>query len=135
MPHGILAAAAAGRLVAPDDEPPRRPLRRFRQARRADQRIRGHAARVDGDPRQGAVSAGVDGSLSDRFKSTDAQGRVWAKTGSLGGVKTLSGYATTNRGERIAFSILSNNFNMPTKRITDAIDSIVDAILNDAARK
>ena len=79
--------------------------------------------------------AGVDGSLSDRFKSTDAQGRVWAKTGSLGGVKTLSGYATTNRGERVAFSILSNNFNMPTKRMTDAIDSVVDAILDDAPRR
>ena len=75
--------------------------------------------------------AGTDGSLSDRFKGVDVQGRVYAKTGSLGGVKTLSGHATTNRGEPVAFSILSNNFNLPDKRINDAIDNIVGAILDD----
>src|SRR5690349_4124870 len=60
--------------------------------------------------------AGTDGSLYDRFKTVDVQGRVRAKTGSLGGVKALSGYATTNRGDRVAFSILTNNFNLPDKR-------------------
>src|SRR5712692_6153019 len=79
--------------------------------------------------------AGTDGSLSDRFKTVDVQGRVHAKTGSLGGVKTLSGYATTNRGERVAFSILSNNFNLPTKRVTDAIDAIVGAIVHDSGSR
>jgi D-alanyl-D-alanine carboxypeptidase/D-alanyl-D-alanine-endopeptidase (penicillin-binding protein 4) len=58
-----------------------------------------------------------------------------AKTGSLGGVKTLSGYATTNRGEQIAFSILSNNFNLPDKRINETIDNLVGAILDDGAKK
>lgn len=79
--------------------------------------------------------AGVDGSLSDRFTNIDAQGRVCAKTGSLGGVKTLSGYARTDRGEQVAFSILSNNFNLPSKRVTDAIDDIVGAIVHDGATK
>ena len=49
----------------------------------------------------------------------------------LGGVKTLSGYATTNHGDRVAFSILSNNFNLPDKRINETIDNIVAEILND----
>src|SRR5438105_9754486 len=75
--------------------------------------------------------AGIDGSLSDRFNNT-LRGRVFAKTGALGGVKTLSGYATTVSGERIAFSILSNNFNLPIKRVTDTIDRIVEAIVDDA---
>jgi D-alanyl-D-alanine carboxypeptidase/D-alanyl-D-alanine-endopeptidase (penicillin-binding protein 4) len=75
--------------------------------------------------------SGTDGSLSNRFKDVDIQGRVHAKTGSLGGVKTLSGYATTNHGERVAFSILSNNFNLPEKRVNEAIDNIVAEILND----
>jgi D-alanyl-D-alanine carboxypeptidase len=48
-------------------------------------------------------------------------------------VKTLSGYATTDAGQTVAFSILSNNFNLPTKRLTDAIDQLVQAIVEDAA--
>jgi len=78
--------------------------------------------------------AGVDGSLSDRLKNIDSR-RVYGKTGSLGGVKTLSGYATTDRGDQVAFSILSNNFNLPAKRLTDVIDGIVGEIVNDRARK
>ncbi|HKD01793.1 MAG TPA: D-alanyl-D-alanine carboxypeptidase/D-alanyl-D-alanine-endopeptidase [Terriglobales bacterium] len=79
--------------------------------------------------------AGVDGSLAGRFKNPAEQGRVYAKTGSLGGVKTLSGYAVTDRGEQIAFSILSNNSNVSTKRVTDTIDGIVEDILADGDRK
>ena len=79
--------------------------------------------------------AGVDGSLSDRFKNLPAQGRVYAKTGSLGGVKTLSGYAITNHGEQVAFSILTNNYNLPGNRVNDAVDDIVGAILDDGSAK
>lgn len=80
--------------------------------------------------------AGIDGSLAERLKGTVAQGRVSGKTGSLGGVKTLSGYATTNHGNELAFSILSNNSNVPAKRITDAIDAIIEtAVDDDAPRK
>jgi D-alanyl-D-alanine carboxypeptidase/D-alanyl-D-alanine-endopeptidase (penicillin-binding protein 4) len=74
--------------------------------------------------------AGVDGSLADRFKDLDSAAPVYAKTGSLGGVKTLSGYAVTARGEPIAFSILTNNFSLPGKRVNDVIDSIVEAAVN-----
>ena len=76
--------------------------------------------------------SGVDGSLTERFTSPRLQNRIMAKTGSLGGVKTLSGYATTDSGQVVVFSILSNNFNLPTKRVTDAIDELVQAIVEDA---
>jgi len=75
--------------------------------------------------------SGVDGSLSDRLTAPRLKGRIYGKTGSLGGVKTLSGYATTDNGETVAFSILSNNSNLPAKRITDTIDQIVQAIVED----
>lgn len=76
--------------------------------------------------------SGVDGSLSDRLSSPRLQNRIVAKTGSLGGVKALSGYATNDTGQAVVFSILSNNFNLPAKRVTDAIDQLVQAIVEDA---
>ena len=76
--------------------------------------------------------SGVDGSLSDRLNAPRLRSRIMAKTGSLGGVKTLSGYVTTDAGQTVVFAILSNNFNLPAKRITDAIDQIVEAIVEDA---
>jgi serine-type D-Ala-D-Ala carboxypeptidase/endopeptidase (penicillin-binding protein 4) len=76
--------------------------------------------------------SGVDGSLTDRFTSPRMQNRIAAKTGSLGGVKALSGYVTTDAGEVVVFSILSNNFNLPAKRVTDAIDQLVQAIVEDS---
>lgn len=78
--------------------------------------------------------AGIDGSLADRFPNLDPNTHIFAKTGSLGGVKALSGYATTARGQQVAFSILSNNFNLPSKRVLDTIDSIVEAIVNDSKK-
>lgn len=76
--------------------------------------------------------AGVDGSLADRFKELDPLAHVYGKTGSLGGVKTLSGYATTAKGQQLAFSILSNNLSVPGKRVNDAIDSMIEAAVNAA---
>ncbi|MGA2357694.1 MAG: D-alanyl-D-alanine carboxypeptidase/D-alanyl-D-alanine-endopeptidase [Terriglobales bacterium] len=76
--------------------------------------------------------SGVDGSLTERFNSPRLRNRVMAKTGALGGVKALSGYATTDTGQEVVFSILSNNFNLPAKRVTDAIDELVQAIVDDA---
>ena len=78
--------------------------------------------------------AGLDGSLSDRFRGTDVQGRVQAKTGSLGHVNALSGYATTLSGDRVVFSILANNHTLPSKRALDTIDSIVNVIVQDGGK-
>jgi D-alanyl-D-alanine carboxypeptidase/D-alanyl-D-alanine-endopeptidase (penicillin-binding protein 4) len=73
--------------------------------------------------------AGVDGSLNDRFKNSPAAGHVQAKTGGMDHVKSLSGYATTLSGERIAFSILLNNYSMTDEEAHAAIDQIVNAIV------
>ena len=78
--------------------------------------------------------AGMDGSLSERFRGAAALGRVNGKTGSLGHVKALSGYATTLKGERLAFSITANNQNVPGKTVLDAIDKIVNLLVDDTKK-
>jgi serine-type D-Ala-D-Ala carboxypeptidase/endopeptidase (penicillin-binding protein 4) len=75
--------------------------------------------------------SGVDGSLSDRMKTAPVKGVVHGKTGSLGHVNALSGYATTAKGEHVAFSILSNNHNLPNRKALDTIDRIVEKIVAD----
>ena len=48
--------------------------------------------------------AGVDGTLEKRMRGTPAEKRVVAKTGSSQLVNALAGYATTVRGEKLAFA-------------------------------
>lgn len=59
--------------------------------------------------------AGVDGTLKKRFRQSDIQGRVMAKTGYLNNVRALSGYVYTKQGDVLVFSILDNGLGWKTK--------------------
>lgn len=52
--------------------------------------------------------AGIDGTLRKRMASTGARGNVRAKTGTFSIASALSGYVTTQDGDRLAVSILTN---------------------------
>lgn len=69
--------------------------------------------------------AGKDGTLSSRLKKYE--GRIFAKTGTLTYVHSLSGYATTSSAEILAFSILSNEVTADRKTL-EAIDEIAGSI-------
>lgn len=51
--------------------------------------------------------AGRDGTLSRRMRGSRAEGNVQAKTGTVEGVSTLSGYLTAANGNRLCFSIMN----------------------------
>jgi D-alanyl-D-alanine carboxypeptidase/D-alanyl-D-alanine-endopeptidase (penicillin-binding protein 4) len=68
--------------------------------------------------------AGVDGTLKMRMRGTKAEGNLRAKTGSIGGVSALSGYVTTADGERLVFSILMQDFILPSRFYRNAQDAI-----------
>lgn len=58
---------------------------------------------------------GVDGTLERRMKNSPAYNNVHAKTGTLSGISTLSGYLTTKKNHLIAFSILMQNYKGSSK--------------------
>jgi serine-type D-Ala-D-Ala carboxypeptidase/endopeptidase (penicillin-binding protein 4) len=72
--------------------------------------------------------AGVDGTLEDRMKNTIAQNNVHAKTGTLNGVSSLSGFVTARNGDKIVFSILIQNFVGKTKVARDYQDKICEIL-------
>lgn len=53
---------------------------------------------------------------------------VEGKTGSLQGVRTLSGYTTAADGRPLAFVVFANNFAIPSYRIRNLTDSLVLAL-------
>jgi D-alanyl-D-alanine carboxypeptidase/D-alanyl-D-alanine-endopeptidase (penicillin-binding protein 4) len=66
--------------------------------------------------------AGTAGSIENRLKGTPAAGRVWAKTGSMFNIDTLSGYVLTADDEPLAFSFLANNYTVPSSEIDAMMD-------------
>ena len=51
--------------------------------------------------------AGVDGTLAHRMQGTKARGNVQAKTGTVAGISSLTGYCTAANGHRLCFSIIN----------------------------
>jgi serine-type D-Ala-D-Ala carboxypeptidase/endopeptidase (penicillin-binding protein 4) len=72
---------------------------------------------------------GEDGTLGSRFAGHPEARAIRAKTGTLGHVKAISGYADTSAHGRVAFSLLVNNFEEPAPGVTKSMDELVLAVL------
>lgn len=69
--------------------------------------------------------AGVSGTLRNRLRQTPAQGIVSAKTGTLTGVRALSGYLTHPDYGTLVFSIIANQPRTSGQALVKGIDRIV----------
>jgi D-alanyl-D-alanine carboxypeptidase/D-alanyl-D-alanine-endopeptidase (penicillin-binding protein 4) len=65
----------------------------------------------------------VDSTLENRLAGLE--GRVFAKTGTISNVNSLSGYLVRDDGQEVVFSILANATGMPASQLRIAIDEIV----------
>jgi D-alanyl-D-alanine carboxypeptidase/D-alanyl-D-alanine-endopeptidase (penicillin-binding protein 4) len=80
------------------------------------------------DWRKSLPVGGVDGSLTARFTKAPLKGHVFAKTGTLGEARALSGYLECASGRTVVFSILVGNHAPGTNADRDVADRMVAAI-------
>jgi serine-type D-Ala-D-Ala carboxypeptidase/endopeptidase (penicillin-binding protein 4) len=71
---------------------------------------------------------GEDGSLQTRFGKAPLKDHVFAKTGTLGEARALSGYLECASGRTVIFSIMVGNHPPGTSEDREAMDKIVAAI-------
>ncbi len=79
--------------------------------------------------------AGVSGTVSARMRGTTAQGNLRAKTGTLRGVSSLSGYVTSADGEELAFSMLMQHYPARAReyrRVQDRIGAFLAGLRRSA---
>ena len=71
--------------------------------------------------------SGTDGTLRNRLSALEVKGSIHAKTGTLNGVTTLSGYIMTQSGRNLIFSIFANQVRAEsrTKKTIDEICSLL----------
>ncbi len=75
--------------------------------------------------------AGLEGTLTDRFQTTDLEGDVKAKTGTLVKANALSGYMFTDSGRPLTFAIIVDNIEVGTSPgIRIAMDEALERISN-----
>lgn len=68
------------------------------------------------------------------MRGTLAEENARAKTGYISNARTLSGYVTTRDGERLAFSLMANNFQVPVGAVEYLQDLAVERLANFSRR-
>ncbi|HEJ7035685.1 TPA: D-alanyl-D-alanine carboxypeptidase/D-alanyl-D-alanine-endopeptidase [Serratia marcescens] len=70
----------------------------------------------------------VGGTLRSRMVKSAAAGRAHAKSGSMTGVSSLSGYVDSATGRPLAFAIISNNYLVPGAEVKALEDRLVETL-------
>lgn len=73
--------------------------------------------------------AGQTGTLKHMFL-LNSNGQIFAKTGTLNGVKCLAGYIKTRSNRTLAFSLLINHFSGSVAQVKDRMEQLLDPTLD-----
>lgn len=73
--------------------------------------------------------AGQSGTLKHMFM-LNSNGQIFAKTGTLNGVKCLAGYIKTRNNRTLAFSLLINKFSGSVNQVKDRMEQLLDPTLD-----
>jgi D-alanyl-D-alanine carboxypeptidase/D-alanyl-D-alanine-endopeptidase (penicillin-binding protein 4) len=71
---------------------------------------------------------GNEGTLTNYFKTES--GFIFAKTGTLSGVVSLSGFLYTKKNKLLIFSVLVNNHNSSATAVRKAVEKFIEGIRN-----
>jgi D-alanyl-D-alanine carboxypeptidase/D-alanyl-D-alanine-endopeptidase (penicillin-binding protein 4) len=71
---------------------------------------------------------GNEGTLTNYYKTES--GFIFAKTGTLSGVVSLSGFLYTKKNKLLIFSVLVNNHNSSATAVRRAVEKFVEGIRN-----
>ena len=66
--------------------------------------------------------AGISGTMHKWLKGTVGEGRLRAKTGSLAGVRSYTGYVRSLNGKKLIFAIIVNNYTCSTKSLKQRLE-------------
>ena len=59
------------------------------------------------------------------MKGSAAEGRIRAKTGTIGKVKSFAGYVVTVTGRKLIFSLIVNNFDCRVKLMKKKLEAVM----------
>ncbi len=69
--------------------------------------------------------AGLTGTMHKWLKGSEGQGRVHAKTGSLAGVRSYTGYVRTVTGKKLIFAFIINNYTCRTSAFKKKMEQVM----------
>jgi serine-type D-Ala-D-Ala carboxypeptidase/endopeptidase (penicillin-binding protein 4) len=73
---------------------------------------------------------GVNGTLGHRFRNSSFNERFYGKSGFVSGVRSLSGYLEAQSGQRLAVTIVTNNYTVRTANVDWVHERILEYIYN-----
>ena len=77
--------------------------------------------------RHAMAEPGEEDSTLER-RLPELEGRLFAKTGTISNVNSLSGYLVGKDGREVVFSLLSNGSGLPSSRVRAALDDVIKVL-------